>query len=182
MKEFKFEPFSEKLKKCRVTFNITQYKLSKFGINQNYLSMIESQKRVPSKKMKQKIYHAFRDLTEDRIKNMYTEKEFTESLEEKILAFSENIEELVQNQHVIITELKKYNCYTELYNIYDMIANYYIMQYDFKSAYKIFLESLKIVKLNYNLKQREEEKIRKEVLLGKINLLENIIKDSDVKS
>ena len=35
---------AKKIKKCREHFGISQYKFKQFGINQHYLSMIESGK------------------------------------------------------------------------------------------------------------------------------------------
>ena len=61
-----FLTIGEKVKRVRVRSGLKQSAFECYGISQHYLSLIENNRRQPSAKMKQKIYTAFCELTQDQ--------------------------------------------------------------------------------------------------------------------
>ncbi|MTP07208.1 helix-turn-helix domain-containing protein, partial [Turicibacter sanguinis] len=76
---------SEKIKHARMYFGLSQRSFKRYGIGQNYLSMIESGKRNPSKEMLEAIYNALFELTGGEIESLYSKNRF-------IMNFTEEFE------------------------------------------------------------------------------------------
>ena len=146
MSPFNYIKVSTKLKQIRKVFSITQYSFSKFGINQHYISMIESDKRSPSSEMVEAIYNALFEITQGEVTNFCTKEQFCMTLEEQatnwINTYFDNIEKLVAYYPYCINELKKYNLYNQIYGIYERLANYYSEIADHKKAHKFYLSCI----------------------------------------
>ena len=54
------------MKRVRLRSGLKQSAFERYGISQHYLSLIENNRRQPSAKMKQKLYVAFCELTQDQ--------------------------------------------------------------------------------------------------------------------
>ena len=167
-----FLSIGEKIKECRKLYGIKQTAFERYGITQNYLSLIENGKRVPSQDILKAIYEGFVELTNEAIKGNYSEFEFCQLQEDKVKLYL--IEALKQElwidqQDKLIELAKQFNlddmCYEiyyklgcnckdrRLYNqahVYLQEAAYYALQINKPVAmlYKIMGSSLKLG-LNY---------------------------------
>lgn len=146
MQPFVYVKISTKLKHIRNHFFIKQYNFSKYGIHQHYISMIESEKRSPSREMISSIYDAIFKITNGEIINLYTKEQFSMTLEEQAINWLntnfESINKLISNYQYCINELEKYNLHSQIYGIYDKLATHYSKISDHKKAHQFYLNCI----------------------------------------
>ena len=103
MQPFVYVKISTKLKHIRNHFFIKQYNFSKYGIHQHYISMIESEKRSPSREMISSIYDAIFKITNGEIINLYTKEQFSMTLEEQAINWLNTNFVLTNSKNIIFT-------------------------------------------------------------------------------
>lgn len=139
---------ADKIKHCRKYFNLSQSDFSWYGISQNYLSMIESEKRIPSNDLLEAIYNGFYDLTSGKIEQLYTKDAFLLSTREEIINWLENnfeeTEKLIDCYDEVVTVCQRYKVYDLLYSINYRIGNYYKNQSEYLLAIEFFLKSIEL--------------------------------------
>ncbi|CUM80156.1 helix-turn-helix domain-containing protein [Turicibacter sanguinis] len=120
---------SEKIKHARMYFGLSQRSFKRYGIGQNYLSMIESGKRNPSKEMLEAIYNALFELTGGEIESLYSKNRFimnfTEEFELWFFKKYETVETIINNYEECLNLLKENKKYDVAYKIHMMIAGFY---------------------------------------------------------
>lgn len=120
---------SKKIKHARMHFGLSQQIFQRYGISQNYLSMIESGKRNPSKEMLEAIYNALFALTDGEIESLYSRSRFimsfTEEFELWFFKKYETVETIIDNYEECLKLLEKHERYDVAYKIHLMIAGFY---------------------------------------------------------
>lgn len=104
----------DRVKRSRIHFSLKQDSFRKYGISQNYISMIERGKRQPTPQMIEDIYEAFFSLTNGAIEKLYTRECFRMTDNENARKY---IQEAIENKEQA----------TSYYNVYYEIA----LNYDF---------------------------------------------------
>ncbi|MDE5977244.1 MAG: hypothetical protein K2G70_02095 [Turicibacter sp.] len=82
-----FLDVGDKVRKCRKLYGIRQNDFKPFGVSQHYLSMIEGHKRQPTLEMIDRIYDAFYELTDGKIKKVYSKETFKETPDEQVYQY-----------------------------------------------------------------------------------------------
>ena len=157
---------AKKIKKCREHFGISQYKFKQFGINQHYLSMIESGKREPSSDMMKDIYNALYQLTDGKVENLYTKEQFLMTQDDQIRYWFET------NYSSIDQKIKDYENYSKIlrkYKMFDLIiendiaiGQFYKEKGEFDLANKFFFQCLK----EKEITKLQKSKVYREIALN----------------
>lgn len=139
---------ADKIKYCRKYFNLSQNDFTSYGISQNYLSMIESGKRIPSTELLEALYRGFYDLTAGEVEQLYTKEAFLLRERDEINNWVEKDlnepEKMIENYDEIVTLCQSYNVYDLLYSVNYRIGKYYKEQYEYLLAIEFFLKSIEL--------------------------------------
>ena len=157
---------AKKIKKCREHFGISQYKFKQFGINQHYLSMIESGKREPSSDMMKDIYNALYQLTDGKVENLYTKEQFLMTQDDQIRYWFETNYSSIDQK---IKEYENYNKILKKYKMFDLIiendiaiGQFYKEKGEFDLANKFFFQCLK----EKEITKLQKSKVYREIALN----------------
>lgn len=147
-----FLHISDKLKKCRQHFGLSQSAFSKYGISQNYISMIESKRREPSQSVIQSLYIALDSLTDGQIIDLYSEDEFLLTVNQQVRIY---IKEALSKERDFLTQINYCLSLTIEYKLFDLqyeinfsLGNYYKVEKNHNLSIKFYLEASKIAVLN----------------------------------
>lgn len=104
---------SEKIKHSRKHFGLSQRSFGRYGISQNYLSMLESRKRNPSEEF-----------------GIWFFKKY------------ETVESIINHYEECLKLLKKYEKYDVAYKIHMMVANFYQSQANYDLSNDFLLKAV----------------------------------------
>lgn len=138
-----FLTIGEKVRLCRKKYGFKQSVFEIYGMTQNYISLIENNKRVLREDMIELLYHAFDELTEGKIRGDYSYQEFKKS--KKIQAkewIQEEWKKRGEYDRELISIAKQFNIIDVLYNYYMELAYEFQSKGDYQSSNKYFNEAI----------------------------------------
>ena len=145
-----FLSIGDKIKECRKVYNIKQTAFEQYGITQNYLSLIESGKRIPSFEVVKAIYRGFVRLTNQAITTKYSEFEFCQSQSEQANFYVlERLEasDWINECDALIQIAKEFELDNRCYQIYSELGEQYQKQQLYFKSNNYIQEAI-----NYGLK------------------------------
>lgn len=166
-----FLTVGEKIKQCRLKYNLRQAQFSNYGISQYYLSMIETNKRTPSYEVVESIYRAFEELTNKTIYTEYVFEEFVKS--DKVQASEWCYNQLgttdFPSQFLLIEEVAhKYDLKDVLFHLYKKLGEFYHQNGDDKTS-NDFLQKALILSSKVGYKSNEIYRLLGENLANVMN-------------
>lgn len=125
-----FLTIGEKIKEIRKIYNLKQNAFSNHGISQNYISMIEMEKRQPSLEMIDQIYDACYELTQGEVKAQYEKETFRMPPSEQVAQYLNSCcaNQIISDHYEDSLKLaQKYNLVEVLYRLNMDMGEYYYL-------------------------------------------------------
>lgn len=140
-----FLTIGEKIKAARKKYNLKQVVFEPYGFSRNYISMIETNKRVLNDEASQLIYQALCELTDAEFEKEYSYKTFCEDPQTQAYNWlTENIDikTIKARYGELIHIAKKYELSKCLINIESTLGEYYKIQRDYFKSNDHFLKAI----------------------------------------
>lgn len=125
-----FLTIGEKIKEIRKIYNLKQNAFASHGISQNYISMIEMEKRQPTLEMIDHIYDACYELTQGKVQAQYEKEIFRMPFNEQVAHYLNSCfanQNILDNYENSLKLAQKYNLMEILYRLNTEMGEYYYL-------------------------------------------------------
>lgn len=152
-----FLTLGEKIKYLRRKYDLKQDAFSKFGISQNYISMIESEKRQPTQEMIENIYDAMDVLTNGQVKSDYDKVTFSLNVRTQVQQYIDarlSNECIMDHYEESLTLSKTYGLTKQIYQLEMEMGAYFRSEKKEEKSTHFFLNALQYaIQLNENVEK-----------------------------